>query len=201
VVTIDSFLIDAVTQENHDYSNEVTQHPIEKGGTSTDHVIKRPRKLSLDCIVSNTPIGVAFDARTSDALPTVEAFALLYNLRDSGKAITVVTELLKYENMIIETVSIPRSIRDGESLQFKLTLIQADFVESERTRITVRVPRHKKKVNKGQVATQNPADGNVPDAAAKTKERVTTPFQDVLSLGAPDKGISQGLKNTFRIGF
>ena len=51
------FTIDATVEENHLLSSQVTQFPIEDGSTISDHIIKKPFKLTMNCIVSDNPIN------------------------------------------------------------------------------------------------------------------------------------------------
>lgn len=58
LTAIDVINVDATVTENHEASARVTSNPIESGSNVADHVILEPRKLSLDCVVSESPIRI-----------------------------------------------------------------------------------------------------------------------------------------------
>jgi hypothetical protein len=56
-----SLEIDATTNEQHDATNTVTDHPVEKGANIADHVRPDPDVLSVTGTISNTPIHLPKD--------------------------------------------------------------------------------------------------------------------------------------------
>lgn len=50
------FTIDVTTGEVHNYSAQVTEFPVEEGANITDHIIIKPFKLTLNCVISDNPI-------------------------------------------------------------------------------------------------------------------------------------------------
>jgi hypothetical protein len=60
VVRIPQYLgleFDAVISEEHASSAEATEHPVEEGIAITDHVKPNPARLSLQAVVTNTPLN------------------------------------------------------------------------------------------------------------------------------------------------
>lgn len=51
-----TIVADASITETHDSPAEVTDHPLETGGLTSDHIIKGADALSLEFLISNTPI-------------------------------------------------------------------------------------------------------------------------------------------------
>jgi len=47
---------DATMSEGHEFTAEITEHAVEKGANVTDHVRKNLDRLTLEVMVSNTPI-------------------------------------------------------------------------------------------------------------------------------------------------
>ena len=156
--------LDASISETHTAEVEVTEHPIEKGANISDHVRAKPENLSIEGVVSNTPVNRAQNARavksqgkllqtTSDVdaiqgHPGVaeSAYDQLRALKDSGQLITVVTKLRTYRNMVLRSLSIPRSAKIGDMLQFTAQFIQVNLVENGTvilpTRKSGKVDRH-----------------------------------------------------------
>lgn len=56
---------DATPSETHLISATVTEHPVEKGVALTDHVRPNPFKITLEVVISNTPIDLPSSADDS----------------------------------------------------------------------------------------------------------------------------------------
>jgi hypothetical protein len=57
--------LDATVKETHELSAQVTDHPVESGSNLTDHIRTLPARISLQGIISNTPIVVPVDGADS----------------------------------------------------------------------------------------------------------------------------------------
>ncbi len=165
MILIDGFAIDIATTEEHQLDSEVTEYPVEEGSDIADHVRARPIMVSLDCIVSNTPIGPIADTRRAEgsvsdsellapSSPADDAYAKLVAIREAREPITITTSLKTYENMLLESLSIPRSARTGDALEFRASFKQLLLVTNRRTTIRTKIPRAKKKVNRGHKPTE-----------------------------------------------
>lgn len=157
-LTIDGFVIDASLTEDHAYECEVTSNPVETGLDITDNVRPLPIVLTLECIVSNTPIGDMVAIRENDSFsalgpsPADDAFARLVRIRDKREPVTVATDLKVYDTMVMQSLTVPRSAEDGESLRFTVVFKEVRLVTNDRTTVRVDTPRGKKKTSRGYVA-------------------------------------------------
>lgn len=50
--------IDCTVKERHRLMSEISDHPVEDGPDVSDHVRPMPRSVTLDCVISNTPLAV-----------------------------------------------------------------------------------------------------------------------------------------------
>lgn len=66
-VLIRGFVIDVTISEDHTFDSEVTEFPVESGSTISDNVRPKPITLSMDGIVSNSPIGSVRQQRAVSA--------------------------------------------------------------------------------------------------------------------------------------
>ncbi len=112
-------IFDAVTQEEHGGESLITSHPVETGADVTDHSRPQPRTVSLVGVVSNRPIVPLYvqglyTTRAEDAHLTVEGW------RQTGTLLTLSTSLETYENMMIRSVSVPRSSSMGNVVQMAI---------------------------------------------------------------------------------
>lgn len=106
------FQFDATVAENHEYSAEVTRHPVERGIDISDNVEIEPFKLTITGIVTNTPIdpvsivrqntGLQGESRVRDVWDAITEFFA------TKRVISVVTGLKVYDNMVISAVRTPR---------------------------------------------------------------------------------------------
>jgi len=160
LVAIDDFLIDCSLRETHTYDSEVTEYPVESGSNITDNIRPLPIVVEMECLVSNTPIGVIVPYRNlvrgEEGLqylskPADDAYELLTLIRDQRKPVTIRTSLRTYENMALKSLSIPRGAHLDE-LRFTATFQQIQTVENKRTiRVAIPTATGKKNVSKPPV--------------------------------------------------
>lgn len=148
-ILIDGFEIDAAVNEEHAFESDVTAHPVESGADVTDHVRARPISVTIEGVVSDTPFSDLAHRRGDSGPPSDDALARLLLLREEREPVTIRTSLREYENMVLESLSIPRSGTTGAALRFSASFREIRLVTSERTTVHVDLPRAKKKVNLG----------------------------------------------------
>jgi len=120
--------IDILSSESHEMSSQVPQLPVETGESVSDHVINEPRRCSLSCMVTNTPV---IPGLVSVALPKMKTvFELLKWLHSRRETISVVTGLEVYSSMIINSISVPRNKTTGEAIVFDVSLVEIKTVSS-----------------------------------------------------------------------
>ncbi len=150
MVTIDGYKIDVAVSEGHNFTAQVTAHPVEKGADVADHVRLQPIKVTVSGIVTDTPIGVIGDERGKlgtqiaadvGALPSMDAYDHLYRVWQARQPVTIETSLQVFENMVLDSLSAPRAAGDGESLRFDASFTQIGIVANERTFVDVPPPQ------------------------------------------------------------
>lgn len=162
---IDSLVLDASIKEEHVSEVEVTDHAVEQGSAITDHARPKPRELTIEGVVSNTPLsnlqvsrattfeGVAFTSNTSAnavrGMPgnAETAYTTLLGLR--GKIVDVVTALETYTNMLMLSLKVPRDKDTGDVLKFEAKFKQVTIVKNAVTVVATKVPRVQKQANNG----------------------------------------------------
>lgn len=146
---IDGFPIDAAETQGHAFGAEVTDFPVEIGADVTDNVRLTPLEISLDCTVSDTPIGPIAALRDPLSTPTDDAYARMLAIRAAREPVVVVTTRGRFENMLMSSLTVPVKSDDGRSLRFTATFKEVRFVSNTRTQVRVAKPRSKKKVDRG----------------------------------------------------
>lgn len=110
-------------------ASEVTEHPVEDGFPVHDHVIRKPVKLSMVVVISNSPVtwydrfGGPSPERMSDALVKFE------EIYKTGQPITIVTSEKIYENMVMTDAKFRKSKENGRVLRVPLELTQIRKVQ------------------------------------------------------------------------
>lgn len=156
LVMIDNFLIDCSLNEEHAFESEVTEYPVESGSNITDNIRPKPIVVTMECLVTNTPIGFLAQSRGAGSGnpsdPADDAYELLQKIRDKREPISIRTSLRTFDNMVLKSLSVPRAPDRGDALRFTAVFQQIQVVTNKRTR-RVAVPGGGKKVNKGQLPT------------------------------------------------
>lgn len=173
---IDTVVLDASVDEQHTAENDVTDHAVETGFAVSDHVRAKPDMLTIQGIVTNTPMSATARTRTIQALGITfqsatdadaivgqpgyaeQAYAMLRAVRDTGKLITVVTSLRTYDSMVMMSLVVPRNKDTGDSLRFTAVLKQIRVVSNKLT-AAKRTSSAGKKVSTGKQAPKTTAAG------------------------------------------
>jgi len=141
--------IDAVPRRTHEFTSTVTSHPVENGLKISDTIIFNNKKLTLDGMVSNTPIGIfqslggLFGAAISTtnvgaAVGVVAGNTIVSLLQDEGDRVqnalkfltelyengipfTVVTKLRTYNNVVLTNLQFNETPETSNTLNFAAT--------------------------------------------------------------------------------
>lgn len=123
---------DAVTSQEHYLENSVPENPLEDGSMVHDHIGNLPKSLTLDAVISDTPID-PFDPTygriDSGKGRSKEVYERLEKFWEDGEPVTVVTGLKIYQNMLIKSI---RSTKDntGHKVSPRIELVQAQIAQN-----------------------------------------------------------------------
>lgn len=159
-----AIVLDASVSETHTAEVEITEHPVERGANIVDHKRPKPDAVTIEGLVSNTPLpepsdalvqqtqgNVTFDSASRlQATRASTAYQDLLDLKDSETLFTLVTALRTYEDMAIKTLTVPRDARSGQTLRFSAQCVQVRTVSNRTVKV---VPKATKKVDVGKKAT------------------------------------------------
>lgn len=174
---IGSLELDAAISIQHRGDVEVTMHPVESGSDISDHARPRPELVTIEGLISNTPInstqqtravsfvgdGFRVDFETTAAAEQAfgvpgyaeEGYAKLRDLKDKGELVTIVTPLRTYDNMLMTSLDIPQDAKTGDALHFTAEFQNVRIVENKVTSLKVaKDPRANKKAKIGKQAAQ-----------------------------------------------
>lgn len=151
--------LDARVGSTYRFSSEITQFPVESGATITDHAHLRPDEIQLEGMVSDTPVnelptylGLRGDRELKTAgLRSQTAFDALFTVWRDRLPLTVVTEYMVFEDMLIESFEIPKSPDRGEAIWFNMSLRKIITVKSLTAalppEVVARLKRRRSKTN------------------------------------------------------
>lgn len=98
-VSIDGFVIDASVSEKHTHESDVSEYPTESGSNLTDHIRPKPIVVTIEGLVSDSPVAAIQIFRDGGATPSEAARAHLLRLFAARLPVAIVTALRAYDNM------------------------------------------------------------------------------------------------------
>ncbi len=143
LAAIDDFLLDCLLSDSHAYEADVTEFPVESGSTISDNIRNKPLVVTMDCLVTNTPLGLLdFTAprplnspprsNTRGDKPAINAYALMLKIRADRQPVTIRTSLSTYKDMALKSLTIPRESGRGDDLRFTAVFTQIELVTNKR---------------------------------------------------------------------
>lgn len=161
-----SFSLDGTLSENIEQATQYPEHPTEAGYNITDTRITEPQRVSIEGIITRTPLiddpDPLYFERAVDALEAIER---------NGEEVTVTTSLRAYAKRRISRLSIGYGQSDGGSVRVNFDLVQIRTVTAQ----TVEVP------------ALPVADDKKGDAAAEVKGGTQTGTPDPANPESEDK--------------
>lgn len=159
-----SYLMDLALSEEFSFPGEATKFPVEQGVEFTDHIRELPDEITLECIVSDTPIGVVAgdstrqpvtgpDGTTSTALPSTEALQRMRELKAARQLVRIETTLGVFTSMAFIDLNVPvdkekspgrvfdtLGVTQPGALFFTAKFRKAVLVTNKRTKVRVKTP-------------------------------------------------------------
>lgn len=129
---------DCLDAETHDWKRDVTTNPVENASPIADHIIDQPDGLTITGMISNAPV-MSYVAQFEEMVSGIHddrisrGFDLLDNLRKSRELVTIYTRYRTYPDMLIQSISIPRTPDNGDAIMFTLQAIKVRIVTSQTT--------------------------------------------------------------------
>lgn len=130
---IGSIQLDCSVQETHSFKSDVTDYTVEDGGSISDNIYLQPFRLTIEGIVTDTPLTMLFTGKIGDTIQSLseEAYDALIDLREKRILFDVVTGLMIYPNMVFESLDINRDKDTGRALHFNAQLKYIEKVSSK----------------------------------------------------------------------
>jgi hypothetical protein len=173
---IENIKIDAFLTETYQFTNEVTDVPVEEGVNITDHVVEKADAIQVSAFIGQTEFE-AYSGDTPEDLNSlsgfdqkqriIEVYKKLLKLKRDREPVTVVMGLDTFKNMIITSFNIGRDAETGADLAFDMSFSELKIVKSQSVEI-----------NSAQIAKGNDQAQNTQDRGTVAKEEAS-PFSEV----------------------
>ena len=123
---------DTYTAATHTVELEPTAYPVETGAEISDHVLRKPRRLSLDLVV--TPSALDGDPSGADR-PEV-AWRILRDAMGRRETCRILVDGEAYDPAVILSLTMPRAHEDGDGRRFT---VEAQVIETVQAATAKRV--------------------------------------------------------------
>lgn len=171
-VQIEEFILDVVLSEQHRLSCDVTEFPVEDGGSFSDNIRPKPIELTIEGVITNAPLPSMQAAQLAKGIPQIglpdtvsggsntpaviqylrsdQAYRYLKYLWERRASVTIRTSLGVFQNMAPLDLDIPRDARTGDAIKFTASFRQIQTVTNDR--LKTRVPGFGGKNRRGNKA-------------------------------------------------
>ena len=165
---IGELYLDATVRESHDLQVDVTEFPVEKGAEIGDNILPKPRGITIEGVVTDTPVQLLSDRIRSLAEGRKNyaqlAFEYLESLWSGRDVIDIYTKFKIYRNMAMTSAPVNRVRADGRALVINATFRQVNFVSFSssvygKDRRVDKDSRKPKKVNNRESASDSSSKG------------------------------------------
>jgi len=141
--SIGGLTVDGTISEAHSTSVAITKNPVEFGADISDHAIVQPAKVTIQGIVTDTPLftltpaGVVAAIQSigstfiSNSSPSSVGYARLLQMQLDAEPITIQTKLVTYTQMIITNLRVLQDKKTNNVVKFTLDAENIIIVETE----------------------------------------------------------------------
>lgn len=127
------FYVDCLLSDNHAYTSEITSFPAETGSDFSDNIRCEPIEVTIECLVSNTPIGWIATQRDTVSEPVSDAHGHMMKIYTDRKPVNLITSIGAFQNMALKSLSVPRNKDNNkETYFFTATFVQIQTVTNKR---------------------------------------------------------------------
>lgn len=129
------YFFDGFLSIDHEIETEITEHPVETGAAVVDHSYIKPKKLTMEIVVSDAHQSFIPGQFTGKTPRHVGAWNLLKQLQADRIPLSVYTKLGSYDNMLIKKIS---TTDDKDSYNALFATVELQEIPVVRVR-TVRI--------------------------------------------------------------
>ena len=134
----EKYFADCTVSISHDFSNSVTEHPVETGVSFSDHVQLKNNRFSVSGIFGQYGLNdYQADTLTRGSERIQQAYKFLRRLRDERLAFTLVSKYETYSDCVVESLTIPVNADGSNSLYFDMSIVQIRKATTESVNLVI----------------------------------------------------------------
>ncbi|MHA2367086.1 MAG: phage baseplate protein [Candidatus Hodarchaeales archaeon] len=157
---VGSIELDLIINENHSFSNQISEHDIEDGSVLTDHIKNNLFAGAITAYITNFTIdrSVAFGDFLANRAQ--EAFDALEELWRERTPVTIITQYKVYEDVAIVDINIPNDESLGSALYVTLTFREMNIVQLKTVDVDVSIKQKDMKTKQKRQAAKTVDKGS-----------------------------------------
>jgi hypothetical protein len=141
---IGTFVVDAFIAEHYQFTNSVTDIPVEEGSNVSDNIIEEQDVISVEAFIGNTAFEVVaasgysisnLQAPDNRMARVQQAYYELKKMVKQKRLFNVVLGLETFSGMAITAFNIDRDAENGANLPFTMEFKKIKIVKSDTTQI------------------------------------------------------------------
>jgi hypothetical protein len=195
---IGTFVVDAFLAEHYQFTNSVTDIPVEEGSNINDHIVEDQDVISVEAFIGNTAFervtedgNSVSNLQVPDRMARVrQAYQELKKLAKAKQLFDVVLGLETFTGMAITSFTIDRDAETGANLPFTMEFKKLKIVHSDITKINASNgagDQTSSTLNAGTAGTERPTNSQ---AKAEWRFQIenggpATPAQYQQEFGVP----------------
>ncbi len=176
---VELVVLDATLSHSIDRTATATQHPIESGSKTTDHIQADPVTVTVVGFVSNNPVTLLSFGLVpqQDDSRRKSAYDALVQTFDNKELVEVHSELEVFEDMAMTRLNVPRDRTNFNALQFTATFTKI-------TKVGTLVVELEEDVEKLASPEQDLGKQTPADAQAEEEDNASTLVRLLKGVGA-----------------
>jgi hypothetical protein len=128
----EKYFADCTVSISHDFSNTVTEHPVETGVSFSDHIQLKNNRFTVSGIFGQYGLNDYQADTLSRGLDRIQqAYKFLRRLRDERLTFTLVSKYETYYDCVVESLNLPVSAESSNSLYFDMQVVQIRTASTE----------------------------------------------------------------------
>lgn len=134
----EKYFADCTVSISHNFSNSVTEHPVETGVSFSDHVQLQNNKFNVSGIFGQYGLNdYQADTLTRGGERIQQAYKFLRRLRDERLTFTLVSKYETYPDCVVESLTIPVNADGSNSLYFDMSIVQIRKATTESVNLLI----------------------------------------------------------------
>lgn len=148
---VGGLFFDAVLSVSTEHEATITSHPVQNGANISDHMQTEPVTISMNIAMSDAMASMVPGQWEGAYTKSVSAYRILVQLQQARIPFSVLTRLNRYDNMVIQSITVDDDSRTMNGLRASINLKQVIMAEARETTVSARNWTSSGGANRGEV--------------------------------------------------